>query len=146
MNDKKMEFAAVDEQIELLSRGAVDIVTPDELKKKLERSRQTGQPLTVKVGFDPTAPDIHLGHTVLLRKMRHFQDLGHRVIFLIGDERRVFARSVNFRAEFHDVQGLKNGAPVRMGGVRIGHVESVRYSDNQPVEERCHCETAAAII
>ena len=75
----------VEQQMELLSRGAVDLVTPDEMKKKLERSVKTGKPLTVKVGFDPTAPDIHLGHTVLLRKMRHFQDLGHRVIFLIGD-------------------------------------------------------------
>ncbi len=71
----------VDEQCDLLSRGAVDVVTPDELKKKLA----TGKPLTVKVGFDPTAPDIHLGHTVLLRKMRQFQDLGHRVIFVVGD-------------------------------------------------------------
>ncbi len=60
-------------------RGAVDVVTRDELTRKLERSRSTGAPLTVKVGFDPTAPDIHLGHTVLLRKMRQFQDLGHRV-------------------------------------------------------------------
>jgi tyrosyl-tRNA synthetase len=85
MNDHHREFAPVDEQMELLERGTVDVVTPDELKRKLERSRKTGRPLTVKVGFDPTAPDIHLGHTVLLRKMRHFQDLGHRVIFLIGD-------------------------------------------------------------
>ena len=64
-----------------LTRGAVDVVTADALKAKLAR----GRPLTVKVGFDPTAPDIHLGHTVLMRKMRHFQDLGHRVVFLIGD-------------------------------------------------------------
>jgi tyrosyl-tRNA synthetase len=78
-------FASVDEQMELLTRGSVDLTTPAELKKKLERSRKTGVPLTVKVGFDPTAPDIHLGHTVLLRKMRHFQDLNHRVIFVIGD-------------------------------------------------------------
>ena len=74
-----------DEQYELLTRGAVDLVTLDELKKKLLKSEATGTPLTVKVGFDPTAPDIHLGHTVLLRKMRQFQDLGHRVIFVIGD-------------------------------------------------------------
>jgi tyrosyl-tRNA synthetase len=64
-----------------LTRGAVDVVTPDALKAKLA----LGRPLTVKVGFDPTAPDIHIGHTVLMRKMKHFQDLGHRVIFLIGD-------------------------------------------------------------
>jgi tyrosyl-tRNA synthetase len=64
-----------------LTKGAVDVVTSDSLKAKLSR----GRPLTVKVGFDPTAPDIHLGHTVLMRKMKHFQDLGHRVVFLIGD-------------------------------------------------------------
>ncbi len=64
-----------------LTKGAVDVVTADALRAKLA----LGRPLTVKVGFDPTAPDIHLGHTVLMRKMKHFQDLGHRVIFLIGD-------------------------------------------------------------
>jgi tyrosyl-tRNA synthetase len=64
-----------------LTKGCVDVVTADSLKAKLAR----GTPLTVKVGFDPTAPDIHLGHTVLMRKMKHFQDLGHRVIFLVGD-------------------------------------------------------------
>jgi tyrosyl-tRNA synthetase len=67
--------------IELLTKGCVDVVTRAALVAKLER----GTPLTVKVGFDPTAPDIHLGHTVLMRKMKHFQDCGHRVIFLIGD-------------------------------------------------------------
>ena len=71
----------VDEQFAYLTKGCVDVVRPAELKTKLER----GTPLTVKVGFDPTAPDLHLGHTVLLRKMKHFQDLGHRVVFLIGD-------------------------------------------------------------
>jgi tyrosyl-tRNA synthetase len=81
----KRDFAPVDEQLRILTGNAVDVVTADELAKKLERSRGKGTPLTVKVGFDPTAPDIHLGHTVLLRKMRQFQDLGHRVIFLIGD-------------------------------------------------------------
>ena len=81
----KSQFAPVDEQLELLRRGAVDLVTEDELRGKLERSRERGTPLTVKVGFDPTAPDIHLGHTVVLRKMRHFEELGHRVIFVIGD-------------------------------------------------------------
>jgi tyrosyl-tRNA synthetase len=82
---EKQTFAPVDEQMKLLTRGSVDLVTEDELRKKLRRSIDTGKPLTVKVGFDPTAPDIHLGHTVLLRKMHHFQKLGHRVIFLIGD-------------------------------------------------------------
>jgi len=75
----------LDEQLAYLTKGAVDIVRRDELRKKLERCASTKQPLTVKVGFDPTAPDLHLGHTVLIRKMKHFQDLGHRVVFLIGD-------------------------------------------------------------
>ena len=73
------------EQIDYLAKGCVDIVREPELRARLERSAASGEPLTVKVGFDPTAPDLHLGHTVLLRKMKHFQDLGHRVIFLIGD-------------------------------------------------------------
>ena len=75
----------IDEQVAYLGKGAAEIITEPELRAKLKKSAQTGRPLTVKVGFDPTAPDLHLGHTVLLRKMKHFQDLGHRVIFLIGD-------------------------------------------------------------
>lgn len=75
----------IDKQLELIKRGTVEIIQPDELKKKLESAIKSNKPLVVKAGFDPTAPDIHLGHTVLLRKMRHFQDLGHKVIFLIGD-------------------------------------------------------------
>ncbi|HEY6321625.1 MAG TPA: tyrosine--tRNA ligase [Thermoanaerobaculia bacterium] len=71
--------------MELLTRGAVDLVDEGQLRAKLERSARTGEPLTVKTGFDPSTPDLHLGHTVLLRKMRHFQQLGHRVVFLIGD-------------------------------------------------------------
>ena len=76
---------SLDEQLAYLTKGCVDIVRFSELRAKLERSAKTGQPLTVKVGFDPTAPDLHLGHAVLIRKMKHFQDLGHRVIFLVGD-------------------------------------------------------------
>jgi tyrosyl-tRNA synthetase len=75
----------LDEQLAYLTKGCVDVVRLNELRAKLERSAATGEPLTVKVGFDPTAPDLHLGHAVLLRKMKHFEDLGHRVIFLIGD-------------------------------------------------------------
>src|SRR4051794_32387265 len=74
-----------DDAFTYLTKGCVDVVRAAELRAKLERSAKTGKPLTVKVGFDPTAPDLHLGHTVLLRKMKHFQDLGHRVVFLIGD-------------------------------------------------------------
>ncbi|HYV04226.1 MAG TPA: tyrosine--tRNA ligase [Blastocatellia bacterium] len=72
------------EQLAFLRKGTVDCIPEDELKRKLENSARTGKPLRVKAGFDPTAPDIHLGHTVLIRKMRHFQQLGHQVIFLIG--------------------------------------------------------------
>jgi len=75
----------VTKQLELIKRGAVEVILEEELKKRLEESAKTKKPLIVKAGFDPTAPDIHLGHTVLLRKMRQFQDLGHKAIFLIGD-------------------------------------------------------------
>lgn len=80
-----MEFLPVDEQLELLLRGTVDQPALEDLKKKLEKSRATKTPLRVKAGFDPTAPDLHLGHTVLLTKMRQFQELGHQVVFVIGD-------------------------------------------------------------
>ncbi len=75
----------LDEQLAYLIKGAEETIRVEELKAKLERSAKTGRPLRVKAGFDPTAPDIHLGHTVLIRKLKHFQDLGHTVIFLIGD-------------------------------------------------------------
>ena len=74
----------VDEQLAYLTKGCVDVVRAAELRLKLERSAATGRPLVVKVGFDPTAPDLHLGHTVLIRKMKHFQDLGHTVIYVVG--------------------------------------------------------------
>ena len=75
----------IKDQLTYLTKGCVDVIRRGDLQRKLERVDSGGQPLTVKVGFDPTAPDLHLGHTVLVRKMKHFQDLGHRVIFLIGD-------------------------------------------------------------
>jgi tyrosyl-tRNA synthetase len=84
-------FAPVDEQLDLITKGAAELVpaaesgAPDALRARLEESRKTGKPLRIKAGFDPTAPDLHLGHTVLMRKLRHFQQLGHTVIFLIGD-------------------------------------------------------------
>jgi tyrosyl-tRNA synthetase len=79
------EFLPVDEQMDLLEKGAAEIIRASDLRERLEDSRKTGRPLRVKAGFDPTAPDLHLGHTVLMRKLRHFQQLGHQVIFLIGD-------------------------------------------------------------
>ncbi|MDH3255175.1 MAG: tyrosine--tRNA ligase [Acidobacteriota bacterium] len=78
-------FLPVDDQLEILERGAVDLVEESSLREKLSRSAKAGRPLTVKAGFDPSAPDLHLGHSVLLEKMRQFQQLGHRVVFLIGD-------------------------------------------------------------
>ena len=94
-------FETVDKQLELLLRGIVDLQTKDDLVKKLERGQRDGRPLVVKVGFDPTAPDLHLGHTVLMQKMRHFQQLGHRVLFVIGD----------FTASIGDPTG-RSAAPV----------------------------------
>ncbi|RLD96350.1 MAG: tyrosine--tRNA ligase, partial [Aquificota bacterium] len=75
----------IKEEVELLKKGVEEMVSEEELLKKLERSRKEGRPLKVKAGFDPTAPDLHLGHTVLIQKLKQFQDLGHQVVFLIGD-------------------------------------------------------------
>ena len=79
------DFKPVEEQLAYLKKGSSEIIRETELRAKLEKSRATGKPLRVKLGLDPTAPDLHLGHTVVLRKLKHFQDLGHTVIFLIGD-------------------------------------------------------------
>src|SRR6202042_2716230 len=84
-------FLPVAAQMDLITKGAAEIIpaadsaAPDGLRLRLEEARKTGTPLRIKAGFDPTAPDLHLGHTVLMRKLRHFQQLGHTVIFLIGD-------------------------------------------------------------
>ncbi len=75
----------INEQLSYLTKGTVDVIRTEDLKAKLEASEKSGQKLRIKAGFDPTAPDLHIGHTVLIRKMRHFQQLGHDVIFLIGD-------------------------------------------------------------
>jgi tyrosyl-tRNA synthetase len=80
-----VNFKPVDEQLAYLKKGAAEVIREDELKAKLEQSAKTGKPLRVYLGVDPTAPDIHLGHTVVLRKLKHFQDMGHTAIFLIGD-------------------------------------------------------------
>src|SRR5580693_4412497 len=78
-------FLPVAEQLEYLGKGAAEIIRESDFRERLEKSRATGKPMRVKAGFDPTAPDLHLGHTVLIRKLKHFQDMGHTVIFLIGD-------------------------------------------------------------
>src|SRR6516225_5214334 len=79
------KFRPVEEQLEYLKKGAAEVIPEEELKQKLENSAKTGKPLRVYLGVDPTAPDIHLGHTVVLRKLKHFQDMGHTAVFLIGD-------------------------------------------------------------
>ncbi len=78
-------FAPVEEQLDLLEKGTAEIIRRGDLAERLASARAAGRPLRVKAGFDPTAPDLHLGHTVLMRKLRHFQQLGHQVIFLVGD-------------------------------------------------------------
>ncbi|MEK6396754.1 MAG: tyrosine--tRNA ligase [Terriglobus sp.] len=78
-------FPPLNEQLDLITKGAAEIIPLDDLTKRIEASLASGKPMRIKAGFDPTAPDLHLGHTVLMRKLRHFQQLGHTVIFLIGD-------------------------------------------------------------
>jgi tyrosyl-tRNA synthetase len=78
-------FPPVEKQLDLITKGTAEIIPIEDLKKRIEQSIATGKPMRIKAGFDPTAPDLHLGHTVLMRKLRHFQQLGHTVIFLIGD-------------------------------------------------------------
>jgi tyrosyl-tRNA synthetase len=78
-------FPSLEDQLDLITKGAAEIVPLEALKERISKSIATGVPMRIKAGFDPTAPDLHLGHTVLLRKLKHFQDLGHTVIFLIGD-------------------------------------------------------------
>src|ERR1700760_326332 len=91
MTTASTTFPPVAEQLDLITKGAAELIPAasstlaDALAPRLEESRRTGVPLRIKAGFDPTAPDLHLGHTVLIRKLRHFQQLGHTVIFLIGD-------------------------------------------------------------
>src|SRR5512141_1869525 len=80
-----MNFPDVQQQLDYILKGASEVISVAELTEKLKKSKESGKPLRVKVGFDPTAPDLHLGHTVLLRKMKHFEDMGHTVLFVMGD-------------------------------------------------------------
>src|SRR5579859_1877968 len=79
------KFPPVEEQLAYLKKGVAEIIREEELRARLEKSVKTGKPLRAKLGLDPTAPDIHLGHTVVIRKLKHFQDMGHTAVFLIGD-------------------------------------------------------------
>ncbi len=85
MSPADVRRATPDEQYEEVTRASVDLHVPDELRSKLKRSYETGKPLRVKTGFDPSRPDLHLGHSLLLTRMRRFQDFGHEIVFLIGD-------------------------------------------------------------
>ena len=80
-----MNFLDPEKQLSILERGVDGLISREELLSKLTKSKETGRPLKIKAGFDPTAPDLHLGHCVLLKKLKDFQDLGHEIIFLIGD-------------------------------------------------------------
>lgn len=82
---RKVLSLSIDEQLVYLKKGLAELIREEDLRERLAQAREEGRPLRVKAGFDPTAPDLHLGHTVLLRKLKHFQDLGHTVIFVIGD-------------------------------------------------------------
>ncbi len=84
-SEPRTKFPSLEDQLDLIAKGAAEIVPLEALKERIAKSIATGKPMRIKAGFDPTAPDLHLGHTVLLRKLKHFQDLGHTVIFLIGD-------------------------------------------------------------
>ncbi|MBD3257688.1 tyrosine--tRNA ligase, partial [candidate division GN15 bacterium] len=77
--------AELDRQLKIISRGVVDLLPEEEFKEKLARSIATGTPLRIKQGFDPTAPDIHLGHTIGIRKLKQFQELGHKIVLIVGD-------------------------------------------------------------
>lgn len=118
-----------DKQLELITRGAVDIISREELRKKVEESISKKRPLNIKAGFDPTAPDIHLGHTVLLRKLRQFQDLGHKVYFLIGDfTARIGDPSgrSELRKQLDKEEVVKNAATYKKQVAKILDVEKLK--------------------
>jgi len=123
----------LEDQLKIIKRGAVQIISEEELKRKLEESIKKKKPLVIKAGFDPTAPDIHLGHTVLLRKLRQFQDLGHQVIFLIGDfTARIgdpTGRSEK-RKQLSKEEILKNAATYKKQVSKILDVENLRIVFN----------------
>src|SRR5947209_4954038 len=125
-------FAPVDEQLTYLKKGSSEIIRESELREKLERSRASGTPLRVKAGFDPTTPDLHLGHTVLLRKLKHFQDLGHTVTFLIGDFTVMIGdqsrcRTRRNRSKIQSADGPRTAATFRAGvASRADHADSRR--------------------
>ncbi|MHB0971031.1 MAG: tyrosine--tRNA ligase [Thermoanaerobaculia bacterium] len=130
----------IDEQFDFLAKGSVDLIEAKDLKEKLARVAKGGKPLTIKVGFDPTAPDIHLGHTVVIRKMKHFQQLGHRVIFLIGD----------FTGMIGDPSGKKSTRPALSREEVAANAETYRKQihkilDREKTEVRFNSEWLGAL-
>ncbi len=116
IDDPQLAHLSVDDELAYLRKGCVDLFEAADLRAKLVRAREKGTRLTVKVGFDPTAPDIHLGHTVVIRKMRHFQKMGHRVIFLIGD----------FTGMIGDPSGKKSTRPALSRDEVLANAETYR--------------------
>lgn len=123
-----MKFQATPkEQLEIVATGTVDIVTRDELLKKFEKSYATGKPLVIKLGADPSAPDIHLGHTVVLQKMRQFQQLGHEVVFLIGD----------FTGRIGDPTGKKKTRPALTEDEVRANAETYKHQIGKILDLEC---------
>jgi hypothetical protein len=117
-------FPPVNEQLAYIKKGAAEIIRESELRERLEQSLKSGKPLRVKAGFDPTAPDLHLGHTVLLRKLKHFQDLGHTVIFLIGDDAVKKCELFRFCQVRRDLRNLLSGSVCRAAKEKKGQPET----------------------
>jgi hypothetical protein len=103
----------IEEQFEYLKKGTVEIIREKELKSNLAKAAKTSRPLRVKAGFDPTTPDLHLSHTMLLRKLKHFQDLGHTVIFMIGDFTRPDRRSQRTQCHAEAAQQRRSACECR---------------------------------
>lgn len=123
----------IQRQLEILKRGTVEIISEEELKRKLEESQRKKKPLIVKAGFDPTSPDIHLGHTVLLRKLKAFQDLGHKVVFLIGDfTARIGDPSgrSEIRKQLSKEEVLKNASTYKKQISKILDIDKIRIVAN----------------
>ena len=144
----------IDEQLKLIRRGAVEIISEEELVKKLERSIKENKPLTIKAGFDPTAPDLHLGHTVLLRKLKQFQDLGHKVIFLIGDftarigdpsGRSEIRKQLNPQEVEKNANTYKHQISKVLDIKRLETVFNSRWFDKMPVVEILKLTTHATV-
>ena len=149
-----MQNINIDKQLEIIKRGTVEIISKDELRLKLEESFKEKRPLKVKAGFDPTAPDLHLGHTVLLRKMRQFQELGHKIIFIIGDfTARIGDPSgrSEIRKQLDKEEILKNAATYKKQVAKILNVDKIEiifnseWFDKMPVLEILKLTTHATV-